>query len=211
MTDNYNGLAGKGFTLLELLVAMSIFSVMSVMAYSGLATMIVSREHMMGEAEKLQAIQRVFTLISYDFRQVLDRPVRDEFGQDLGAMLGTFDLEIAAVEFTRSGWRNPTGAKRSSMQRVAYELENDKLIRKSWPVLDRAYDSKPFSTVLLSGVERLEIRYFNAYDQVTNVWPPASGSLAGSFGSLALPKAVEIAVDLKDWGRINRLFVLVNG
>ena len=81
-----NPVLQQGFTLLELLVALSIFSVLSVMAYGGLQTVISTKQATDKSAERISEIQLVMMRISNDLRQAVTRKMRDEYGDFLPAM-----------------------------------------------------------------------------------------------------------------------------
>ena len=69
-----------GFTLLELLVAITIFAIMSVMAYGGLSNVIDNSESSKRSLLRLQEIQQAMINIERDFSQITDRGIRDELG-----------------------------------------------------------------------------------------------------------------------------------
>jgi general secretion pathway protein J len=198
----------KGFTLLELLVAMAIFSVMSVMAYSGLRSMIDTREHVEKEALQLAELQTAFTFLGRDIQQALARTVRDENGDLLSAMAWD-DVFEPHIEFTKTGYHNPTGRPRSNLQRVKYQLADGELRRYIWGVLDRAPESEPFSRLILSGVESFTTEFLDAMGQWHTKWPvnPLGGDISPQHRE-KLAKAVRISLDVKGWGRIQRLFFL---
>jgi len=50
----------RGFTLLELLIALSIFSVMAVMAYGGLKTVLDGHQQIEASALNLESLQKTF-------------------------------------------------------------------------------------------------------------------------------------------------------
>jgi general secretion pathway protein J len=77
-------------------------------------------------------------------------------------------------------------------------------VRASWDVLDRAQNTEPRSANLLAGVTALEIRYLDGAGEWHLDWPPASTSAPTA--ATRLPRAIEINLDIKDWGRITRLF-----
>ena len=81
-----NPVLQRAFTLLELLVALSIFSVLSVMAYGGLQTVISTKQATDKSAERISEIQLVMMRISNDLRQAVTRKIRDEYGDFLPAM-----------------------------------------------------------------------------------------------------------------------------
>lgn len=195
----------NGFTLLELLVALAIFSVLSVMAYSGLRTVIQSKEATDHTSERLAQVQMLMLRLSDDLRQAIPRKIRGEYGDIKNAM--QLDLsENNHLEWSRSGYSNPAHLIRSHIQRVAYKLDKKKLLRMSWPVLDRAQDTLEIKTEVLSDIESLEWRFLDNNNEWTSSWPFA----ADNAGQFPLPKAVEVNLELKDWGKIKRLILLVD-
>jgi general secretion pathway protein J len=194
----------RGFTLLELLVALSVFSLVSVMAYSGLRTVLQSKQHTEQRAARIQQLQSAVMLLERDLAQFVDRPVRDEFGDPQQALLSA-DYGDTRLAFTRAGYRNPTGLPRSNLQRVAYGLEEEALVRLAWPVLDRAQGSEPYRGVLLEGVRELQLRFMDEEREWQGQWPPEG--LAPD-APIPLPRAVEVTLELEDLGEVRRLFPL---
>ncbi len=203
-TSQYKKLS-HGFTLLELLVALSIFSVLSVMAYGGLQTVISSKKSAQISAERIAEIQLVNMRVSDDLRQAVARKIRDEYGDFSPAMqLSQSGDEIMA--WTRLGYRNPARLQRSNVQRVAYKLEQQKLIRMTWPVLDRAQDTLAMETEVLSNVESIEWRFLNDKKEWVSAWPEEGDKAHYN----PLPRAVELVLELEDWGKIRRLILLAS-
>ena len=151
----------SGFTLLELLVAIGIFALMAAMAYGGLNNLIESRQITDQHAARLTQLQTTFLWLGRDIEQTVNRRIRDEYGDSQLALSST-EVGRYQLELTRGGWRNPVGRARSNLQRVAYSVRENQLIRFYWNVLDRAQDSKPLEVVLLDGVERMELRFLSA-------------------------------------------------
>lgn len=184
----------RGFTLLELLIALSIFGLLSVMAYSGLNSVLTLRAHTDKAAEQLKALQQTYLVMQRDIEQVMPRPIRDEYGQTLKALVGDGRLEL-----TRGGWSNPLQLTRSSMQRVGYVLEDRQLYRYSWRVLDRAQDSKAVRQLLMENIESFTLRYLDADRVWLQHWPPA-------LSPSVFPKAVEVVIEHERFGPIKWLF-----
>ncbi len=196
----------RGFTLLELLISMSIFSILSLMAYGGLDSIITTKTHTEKASKRLVELQQAFMFISRDIEQTISRSVRDGFGDVQPAMRGgSFGREVLTL--TRAGYTNPLQQMRSNLQRVAYRLDDDKLMRVSWRMVDQDFTQEPQSRQLLDKVERIEIRFFQGQAQAKEQWP----SGIGSNDNILLPSAVEFKIILEDMGEIRRLFVLPPG
>ncbi len=192
----------RGFTLLELVVAIGIFAIISALTYPTLIRTLTIAEGVELQMTRMTELQKAFTIIGRDVEQMINRDIRDSYGSDLSALIGS----NSELEFTRQGWRNPAGWNRSVLQRVRYTIVEEQLIRQSWQVLDRSVDTQAMSAPLVSGVKRFEVRYLTpTSNDWTEYWPPVSTSNT----PVTLPKAVEIVLELDDWGRVIRLFRVV--
>ena len=192
--------AARGFTLLEMLVALAIFALIGVAAYSGLDQVLRTRSQVTAAAERLQGVQLAVYLLEQDLAQAVGRPVRDEFGLEQPALqLGEGE---DLLQLTRTGRDNPLGRQRAALQRLAYRLQNGELYRRYWQRLDRSGVSEPRETLLLDQVEALAVRVLDGEGQWLERWPP----LEADPGSL--PRAFELRLTLADWGEIRRLIPL---
>lgn len=212
-----NRLPTRGFTLLEVLIAMAITAFIAVAAYTSLSTVISGVDRTREQGDRLHEISRAFGVLSRDLRLVVDRPVRDEFGQVVPALTGG-PLARELLSLTRAGWHNTTGAPRSALQRIAYRLDGTALYRLSYPVLDRTPVGEPREVLLLEGVE--EIR-FTFLPSLARLEVDRDGRVDRrqwlenwvqdlSQPDLVPPPPVAVAVDvtLEDLGVIERLYVL---
>ena len=193
----------NGFTLIEVLVAMGIFSILSVLAYGTLNQTIITADILSNRMNKIQSLQRTIRLIEQDFMQLAKRPVRSGIGDmQLGA-LSTNPNNSYPIEFTRHGWSNPLSLKRSSLQRAAYSLNGDTLVRLHWNVLDKTYNNFTQSDILLDNVESFNFSFIKKNNDWTEQWPPIDFS--PSDGLNALPKAVKITLNFNDNTNVYRL------
>jgi general secretion pathway protein J len=192
----------SGFTLLELVVAMAVFAIMAAIAYSGLNNVLIARQLTETHSEQLHQLQLAMSWFARDIEQIVNRGVRSEYGEMLPPVVGN-DFEGYLLELTRGGWRNPANQPRSHLQRVAYAVRDEQLVRAYWRVLDRAEDSKPFENVLLDGVKAVEIRYLAADDEWRTSWPELSTT--GNVNPEVMPRAIEVNVDTRQFGKITRL------
>jgi general secretion pathway protein J len=194
----------RGFTLLELTVALAIFAVLSTMAYGGLRQVLEARRQTEQVADRLTALQLAVRQIELDLEQAAPRPIRDERGAPRAALVSTADGDFV-VELTTASWRNPAGLHRSTLRRVAYRVKNGVLIRYAWSVLDRSPDSQAVAEALLPETRHVGLRFLDSEQQWHGDWPPLG---QGGDGPQDLPIAVEMTLDLADWGTIQRLFRL---
>ena len=184
----------NGFTLLELLVAVSIFAVVTTIAYAGLQTVLNSRDRITEQSQKLAELQLAFTILARDLQQSVPRPIRDEFGDSKPALIsGTNDQFL---ELTHNGSINLLNQARSDLQRITYTFEDEQLKRNIWPTLDRAQAEEPQEMILLDKVQNIDIRLLDEDGEWTQDWID---------NDVAMPVAVEINVELEHWGTVKRL------
>lgn len=203
----------RGFTLLELLVALALFGVLSLLTYTSLRGMIDARQQVATQSQSLAELQIALARLGLDLQQARDRGLRDEYGQRQPALLYGA-LPAAGLEFSRAGRRAYGNRPGAPLQRVRYRLEDGELLRETWPVLDRGPGLQPFTQPILSGVEEFELRFLDQQGQWRNHWPPQSfnsGAESGTGADQLLPRAVEVWLELAEWGRIRRLFPLAMG
>lgn len=193
----------RGFTLLEVLVAIAILALVAVGSFQLLAGTVSTRDRGLAHEKNLQALQKAEMLIQRDLLQAVARSVRDEFGD---VQAGFYLPQENVMEFTRRGWRNPLQEARSDMVRLRYSVVSGQLIRERWPALDRARASVPEKTVLLDDIENFHIQVF-ANGTWGNAWPLLT-QIQNDKKSIPLPEAVEIRFTRQPWGEIRRVIPL---
>lgn len=207
-----------GFTLVEVLIALSITAFVASIAYSSLSTVIIGMESTRENSERAYAVNRAWMIISRDLRHFTDRPVRDEFGEREPALQGGQAARFP-LSLTRSGWHNPVAHLRSNLQRVNYRLEDEALWRDSYPVLDRAADTEPDSVKLLEDVEYLGLAFLDSLASVqpsrdsatldSRNWPESWVVDTSEPDTLLVPPAaLQITLQLSDWGEMRRFYEL---
>ena len=190
-----------GFALIEILVAITIFVIMATMAYGGLRVVLDSRDSYDRNSDRLAELQTFFMLMERDLGQAVDRPVRDNFGDTQPSLRGNEN----GLELTHAGLRNPAGFARSHLQRVGYELDQGAVIRLAWAVIDRAQDTVPARNDVLRDVQSIQLRYLDADHHWQTDWPMDKQN---DKTQEALPRAVEVSIEYRDWGTLTRLFAL---
>jgi len=198
----------RGFTLIELLVALSITALIMAMGYGGLNSVVRQRGRNTEDAKRLRQVQLAMDIMTRDFAQLEPRPVRDGLGGVQPPLLAG-PQNVPPIIFTRGGWSNPLGVTRSTEERVAYSLEDGKLMRSWWPELDGQAQVVPAKEPLLNDVSSIKIQYMDATSKsFQDVWPPtlaAAASTRAAAAAVALPIAISISVTLKDLGDVTRI------
>jgi general secretion pathway protein J len=193
----------RGFTLLEVLVAIAIFAFVGVMALSGYTQLQKQTEYQELRLARIREVQRAVQTLAQDLTQIEPRPIREPIGdQHIPAVLAGESVEYK-IEFTRAGWMNTAGLPRPTLQRVGYRLDQDGLWRDYWRVLDRTQVAEPVRVRLLSGVRAVTFRFLSPSHEWIDRWPQPGGTPAGA--ERLRPAAVEVTLELEDWGTIKRL------
>jgi len=195
------GANSNGFTLIEVIIAMSIFAILAMLSYAGLRSVMDSKFSTETQLARLEQVQMAMHTLSNDLQQIAPRDAVDSLGGKL-YKASTQNSEFI-FEFTRSGWRNPANTPRSTLQRVAYQLDEDKLVRIYWPYVDRADETTRIERVLIENVDSLSLRFMNDKTEWVNDWPEAAILSSGS--PTPIPVAIEASLKLNDWGEIKRL------
>jgi len=197
-----------GFTLIELLVAMAIVAVIGIMALGGISQVIDQQTAAREATERWREVQLAMRIVVQDLAQAHPRPTRDESGRAFVPSFLADPTAQFALEFSRGGWSNPAEFPRGTVLRVAYDWEDDMLVRFHWPVADRTLATPPVRTELLTGVQNVEIRFIDDDGEAELEWPPLFAT--GPDRLVTRPRAVEFAVELEDFGRIWRLVEVSN-
>ncbi|MCH8158517.1 MAG: type II secretion system minor pseudopilin GspJ [Proteobacteria bacterium] len=195
--------SSRGFTLIEVMVAMAIFGVMTVLAYMSLGQTLANAALLTARMDRLQAIQRTMRFIGNDLLTAAPRPVRSELGDSYLPAVQVTASNDYLLAITHGGWPNPAGLPRSTMQRSVYLLQEDKLLRVYNTVLDATYSNNAIATEILDGVVSLEFRLIQDNLETINQWPPLGAQ--GAYALQVRPRAVEIILTLEDEGEIRRL------
>jgi len=196
----------RGFTLIELMVALFITAIVFAMGYGAVNQALTSRQALEERQERLLAVQTTMRVMAQDFGQLALRPVRDPAGDTLQPVLRSGQSTQPYLTFTRGGWANPAGVQRPTLQRVTYVLDGDKFRREYWPVLDALLSTTTIRRELLTGVKSVRFRYMDVGRQWRDQWPPQT-AVGGAAAAVRLrPVAIEVTIELDDWGKIMRIF-----
>ncbi len=190
-----------GFTLFEMVIAVSIFALMGVMAFGGLGQMTRTGHSVADANNRLSDLQFAVVYFTRDWTQVSARGIRDQYGDEQPNIVIADD----SISFTRSGWDNLLGRKRSTLQRVQYLVIDDQLVRRHWRSLDQGVGEKPVQMVMLDNVDSMEVLFQNQAGQPIRAWPPEVGSSNGD------PILLAIKLELPDYGDVIRRLEVPQG
>ncbi len=194
----------RGFTLIELLVAMFLLAILGSAGFQMLFQITATRDRIELQSERLSELQRTFYWLAEDITQIANRSIRSAVDLELPPLQLNLEGENL-FEFTRAGWVNPAAEvspARSNMQRVAYGLDGDKLMRQYWYHLDPIDETPTRRRQMLSGVDSLDLRFLDNSGDWQSSWPPPDVEDPG------MPLAIEIKLELEDYGDVTRVFAL---
>lgn len=208
LADQLKQSRAQGFTLLEVLIAITITALIGIGSSQLLSTAIQANEQTQAKLKEFRDLQMAVLFIGRDIQQIVPRAIRDEFGDHKGAV--STEDNTYTFQFSRTGWRNPMEDTRSDIQRVAYELRDGQLYRHYWPVLDRAQDSQTRERQLLDNIEEFTVQFRTEKGAWVDEWPPelTSPTNLPIFEKLQLPKALRIKLLSPKFGEITRLYDL---
>ena len=184
--NNLNISEVDGFTLVEMMVALFIFAMLSVAGVIMLRTAVDGDEITAKNLGQMAEMQRFVSLMEADLSQALPRASRDESGDRVAAFSSeTGGPEAAFLKFTRGGQSNINGEARSNLERVEYRLTDGGSIDQP--------------AVLISNIDSLELRFRDKRGLWSSRWE--TERLAD------MPRAVEI--EFEQAGRRYRHLFLV--
>ncbi len=193
----------KGFTLIEILIALTVFAILATITSSSLYYAFTTRTRVNAQAERLNALQLAVSIIQQDISQTVERAIR---GNEMH-LFPVFVGQPQYLELTRDGNVNPQSLeKRSSLKRIALVCIDGSLLHRTWPSLDPANRKTYEDKVLLENVTNCHFNYLNQSLQLLPEW--REQAVTQNQGKEPLPKAIQINITLQEWGEMNLLFII---
>lgn len=191
----------KGFTLLEVLVSVAIFALISLASFSLFDGVLKSEAISRVQMERLNEVQRAWMIIERDVLQISRRSLRIEgeapSNNFLYASFDGYSTNNNALAFIRNGWTNPgLLIPRSEMQSVAYRLEDKQLQRLHFNFVDSVVGQEPKIRPLISNVERISFEFY-----YQKKWQK-------EIEEGRLPLAIKIILETEDLGILTRKFLV---
>jgi len=193
----------RGFTLLEVLIAIAIVALIAVLGYRALAALSDSETRLAAEATRWRTLDLFFARLEGDMRQALPRSARSGNVREapwlafVSNSMG--NAGDSAVVFSRAGpeFNIEPG---SAGQRLGYRLRDGTVEVLYWASYDRPQDAQATSYALLTDVARFRMTYLARDNTWVNNWPIA--------GDADLPRAVRVELTLNSGETIERWLAL---
>ncbi|MFN7222373.1 MAG: type II secretion system minor pseudopilin GspJ [Burkholderiales bacterium] len=199
----------RGFTLVEVLVALTIFALLSILGYRTLSSLLDTRERMQAQSNLLRDQSLLFTRMEGDFNALLARPIVNGDNQTEATLrIATAQLaDEASLRMTRAGYAAAEGVA-AAPQRVGYRLREGNLELLIWDGLDIAPRAAPNAYIALRGVREFRLRVLDTRGQWHSTWPISAGGTITSDAPtmVALPRAIEVTIAVDGAAPITRLF-----
>ncbi|MCW3172340.1 type II secretion system minor pseudopilin GspJ [Shewanella subflava] len=198
------GSRNKGFTLLEMLIAIAIFAMIGLAANSVLSTVMKNDEVTKTFSVRLKALQQGFGAIERDLGQMVARTLRGLDGERSSSYFQSgdnmLDSETEALVFYRLGWLNPDGIlPRGSLQSVAYVVQGGRLERWYYPYPEPVSGEEPLKTLIIDNVLSVEYSFY-----MNDKWER-------KVDGTQMPKGIAIEIEIDGLGKIQRQFLLPKG
>ena len=194
----------RGFTLIEVFLAVSIFAVISLASFSIFDGVMKSEQSSQDKVQRLNGIQSAFLVIERDFLQIAQRSMRLEGEapntEFIYSSTNSYSMDDQDIAFVRAGWSNPgLLIPRSDMQSVAYRVTDNQLQRLHFNFVDAITNEDAKDRALLTNVNAVKFEFFDG-----DKWLKAPNSNE-------IPPAIAIIIDHADVGEIRRQFLLPGG
>ncbi len=194
----------RGFTLVEMVVSIAIFAIISVAIYATVARFMALNADLRQRTDQMSRLNVLFMLLERDMHNYVDRPVRGAYGDALPAFQAyaqaqdqtrLFEMTVATPSYQQ--------LDSATLTRVAWLLRDHAIVRQSWAVLDRAQDSEPREELLLDNVDDVVVEY---YVKKGKTYPVRDQWSSGS-----APPGIVVTVSLAGGPSYRRIFDFAGG
>ena len=186
----------NGFTLIEMLIALTIFGMLTAAAVALLSVSARTQETSDRLLVEFGQVRRLDALLTADLGQAAARMHRDGQGEPQRAFAGADGQDDMLLLFVRRGWDDGDGA--SGAQRVGYRIADGQLQRVAFSRVDGA--GQAIVSPLVDQVRGVRLRYRDERGEWRPQWADPD--------PVRLPIAVELVVESARYGPIRMLFTV---
>jgi len=205
----------KGFTLVELLIAIFIFTIISIIALSSYMTAIKSKDKVVATIDNLTEVQTAYVIMKRDIAQIVNRSILTQRGISSPAVTSGVEHQSAkkswgsnTIEFTRMGNKPLLSSvqKVSNLVRIAYYFDGNTLRRINFRELDQTKGELIDSKEIMKDISDFRIKFIDVFGSEVSSWFMESSSSNSS--SSNLPYGIIVRFTAKSLGDIEWVFAL---
>jgi general secretion pathway protein J len=163
-----------GFTLIELMVAILIFAIISVISYRTLSSLVTTKQIVTSTQDKWSGIGSTINWFNTSWAHLIPLVVRDGNGLIIPAMIGKTKLDSQSdsqLELTLSGYVRDPNFGSTPPKRLGFRFVDGKLFLVTWPVLNRVQSTQPQLDLLMDNVDEFTVEFLYPDRQWRDTWP----------------------------------------
>ncbi|MBX9866261.1 MAG: type II secretion system minor pseudopilin GspJ [Burkholderiales bacterium] len=192
----------QGFTLIEIMISVIIYAIISVISYRIITSLINTKEIAGGAQEKWGNLSLVNSNMGASWNRAIPLVARDGNGAILPALQGKPNLSSnydSQLELTQSGYIGDDVFGTTAPKRIGYRFNQGSLYLVTWPVLNRVLTTVPQIDLLIDKVQSFSVLYLYPDKQWHDSWPPEGGD------PTVLPSAIKLQYQLKSGESVERV------
>jgi general secretion pathway protein J len=196
----------KGFTLVELLVAIGITGLIGILSLSGLNTSLSINKKTLDRSDLISGLQLTDRVLKRDLLHALRRNPRLYEGARqnhplYGEVLLSEEVFLAFSIHSSIDYQDQGG----SIRWIEYSKSDNRIIRNEYFFADRTEETEVLSTVLLNNIESVELSFINQGQSYLS-WPSQYPE-----GVDDLPQIIEVTLKIKSYGDVSMSYLLTEG
>lgn len=195
-----------GFTLIELMVAITIFAIITTISYRTISSLIITKERLTNAQKKWGSVVNAVSLISDSLNKIIPLTIRGNSGELLPALIGLEKLNSkndSQLEFTISGYIKDQVIGTIPPKRIGFRFVQGDLYIVFWPVLNRAPLTVPSAELVLSNIKEFKIEYYGNDKKWYLNWP-----MQNTQSISILPKGIRLYMRLDSGEEITRVWAV---
>lgn len=189
----------RGFTLVEVLIALTILGLIATLGYRAVVALVDGEVALTAEADRWRSLDALFARLEADLRQALPREVRYGSAREPAWQAGIDADGNSEIRLSRAGpeFDADPGA---AGQRIGYRCIDQRIELAYWPRFDQPAATEATRFVLATGIAGFRASFLDQSGSWRRQWP--------GLADAPLPRAVRLELALTDGTQIERLWAL---